>query len=282
MGSISLLHIGDIHFSFEEIHQTPSNPRNIGCYDWSELSEAEKSNLIQFLVRQIKKSLYDTIERENFGDIIFTGDLCRQGDRQGYQDCLDYIKLQFHNFSKRISQSQLKISAGNHDLCSNYDYDPDNLRRRFIPFCNILTENRFSEYAIDSVIYERIENENGKLLLININSCLEFGNITHLPQSRQDAIIALVDNPDSNANRNYLLNIPFINENILNQICEIIQDNFDCLPVIFTHHNFSHIGQYHHARENDQILNAGLICDKLESLHRPILIFHGHIHSCSL
>jgi len=280
MGQLKILHISDIHYSTEEINQTLSDTKDIDEYTGSELSSKEKLNLTHFLVRKIKKALYFQIERENFHSVIITGDLCNRGILTEYSNCLDYLTLQFQNFSKQLQKDNLKITAGNHDLISNLDYTPENKKRRFLPFCDLLRKNGFREYTTDLIQPIIIEEDSCKILLFDINSCLEFGNLDLLPPIQQEAIRLIISREGERANLSKLLNIPYIDNRFVESICETIRLNEDCLPIIITHHNFLRIGgPFNPDREYDGIINEAEICQRLATLNRPILIFHGHIHN---
>ncbi len=280
MGQLKLLHISDIHYSSNEIYQTPSDLEELSEYVWSELSMEEKVNLSQILIRKIKKALYFHIEKEKFHSIIISGDLCNKGSLEEYSNCLDYLTLQFQNFSKKIRKMDVKIAAGNHDLISNLPYSSKNLKKRFLPFCNLHRKKGFQTYATDSIKCTIIEENACKVLLINVNSCLEFRNLKLLTPVQQKAIKLMISQLGDRADLNKLLNIPYISPQLIDSISKIIQSREDCFPIIFTHHNFLRIGgPFNPDREFDGIINEAEICQKLESLNRPILIFHGHIHN---
>jgi Icc-related predicted phosphoesterase len=280
MGQISLLHIGDIHFSSNEIYKTPSNPREIQNYTWSKLSDDEKTDLLQYLIRKIKKSLFLHIEEENFDSVIITGDLCRQGILPEYDSCLKYLKIQFQNFSNSIPQNKVEISAGNHDLISYIPFDEDHITARFLPFCELLECNGYRQYATDNVDVTIIEKNEGKIILLNINSCLHFRDLSLLQPSHRETIQKMIRRGGEQQDFNRLLNVPYIPMQLIDEICRIIQEHPDCLPIIFTHHNFLRIGNFDPNREYDGIINEGPIIQRLESLNRSILILHGHIHYC--
>lgn len=282
MGQISLLHIGDIHYDSQTTHRYSSEPRTRSEYIWSELSGDEKKNLAPYLIRLIKKQLFKHIEEERFDSIILSGDLCSGGRINDYMACLNYLEIQFQNFCKMVKREDLEIAVGNHDLNADYEYDSKKIERRFADFCDVLKSKRMRKYPIFDVNEKLIKTSDGNVLLLNVNSCLEFGNLDLHSKSVRTTISNELKNGASKSERNRLLNVPYIGESLISSICEIIKKNPDCLPIIITHHNFLRCRVFDPNMEYDGILNEGTIRQKFIDLNRSILIVHGHIHDDSI
>jgi hypothetical protein len=271
------LHISDIHYS-QETNALCQNvePIDFERKDWAELSDIERKKITPHIIRTIKKQLYDDIENENFISVILTGDLCDKGNINAFDKCLEYLTVQFHNFSKRVNSEQIYFTAGNHDI--NSRYDPENLQSRFENFLLSLRDKNFKEYSTETIFEYLFEVNGCKILLLDINSCFEFGNILRQPDHIRKYIQATRDNEGDLADLNKILNVPYIRDAFFDSICEKIINYPDHLPIIYTHHNLFPMRHFVEGKEYDGILNCGSFQERLYSLKRPVLFIHGHVH----
>lgn len=278
MHKLSILHIGDIHFN-KEIHQKLYfSPIKNGEYNWSELSPLNRKKIAPYLIKIIKKNLYEQIESSQFDAIAFSGDLCSRGVITDYERCLDYLDIQFQYFSKELSKGKVEITVGNHDLDADIEYDQNNVKERFLKFCELLESKQFNKYPILEIHKNKIETDNGKLLILNVNSCLEFGNIDNHSEVTRKVIRDILKGVGGDKERNRLLNVPCIRNSLLTSIIKEIESNPDYIPLIITHHNFLPSSHFTPDKEYDGMLNNGIIMQKLLDLKTSVLVLHGHIH----
>lgn len=277
MKQISILHIGDIHYS-KETNSLCQNvePIDFERKDWTDLSEIERKKIAPHIIRTIKKQLFAHIENEKFIAVILTGDICDKGDITAFTECLEFLTLQFHNFSKLVNREKICLTAGNHDL--NSRYDPENLQSRFESFLFSLRNKNFKEYSTDTIFEYPFEINGCKIILLDINSCLEFGNILRQPEHIQRYIQATREHEGDLADLNKILNVPYIRDTFFDAIIEKVKNYPDHLPIIYTHHNLFPMRHFVEGKEYDGILNCGPFQERLYSLKRPVLFVHGHIH----
>lgn len=282
MDKISLLHIGDIHYADKTIHSYPLESLTVDEYVWPTLSDPKRKSIAPYLIRAVKKQLFRHIEGQTFNSIILTGDLCSYGEINDYEACLNYLEIQFQNFCKKVQREDLEIAVGNHDLDAECPYDQKNIESRFSKFCYLLESKGLRKYPIMSVSEKIIPVSVGKVLLLNVNSCLDFRNLDLHSMEIQGTINRILDDEKDEKQKqrllNYLLNVPYIRDPLITEICEKIKSNPDCLPIIITHHNFLSNRVFNPRKGYGGILNDGIVMQKLLDLDRSVLVLHGHIH----
>lgn len=282
MDKISLLHIGDIHYDDNTIHSFPLECLTMNEYVWPKLSDPERKSIAPYIIRVVKKQLFRHIEEQTFNSIILTGDLCSHGVTSDYEACLNYLEIQFQNFCKKVQRDDLEIAVGNHDLDAECPYDQNSIESRFTKFCDLLESKGLRKYPVTNVSEKIIPVNVGKVLLLNVNSCLEFGNPNLHSMEIQETIKGILDSEKDEKQKqrllNRLLNVPYIPSSVIADICEKIKSNPDCLPVIITHHNFLSSRVFNPKKGHGGILNDGIVTQKLLDLDRSVLVLHGHIH----
>lgn len=294
MGQISILHISDIHY-FNGLNTTDPSPDEKPFEgDWTDLDEEEQNRRYPHLIRRVKKSIFDQIQDNDIESIIISGDLCHQGDPEAYDICLKYLKSQFHQF-KKIDIKKVVITAGNHDI--DKDFNPENVQTRFIPFLELLTKHGFNKYSLEIPLEIPIGDEGvGKILLVEINTCIEFGSIDQLPkyvidlfekhpdyikmnkptalQKKQFILERLKKDKEFSA----ILDIPYLNDNTIENLSQIIKDYPTSLPIIIGHHSLLPMRSYFKDRPFNCIINGGKIRERLMGNNKDIIYLHGHIH----
>jgi hypothetical protein len=283
MSSISILHIGDMHFN--DIEMEPNKKIENDLRGVKVLSFEYSHN------QQIRKNLFQVFGKRKNQAILLSGDFCSLGDIKAFSDCIDFLRVQFHeNLYGDITKDKLFLVLGNHDVNKN-SQKPD---EKFLPFTKIITEKFFPLPPIDEVRWKIIENPDiGKILLIAVNSCSNWGNPQFHPYTLTE-IIASLKQKGKQSEKEFdetiieyfdrtglpafnILDVPFIEKKDIEEIIRLIRENTDCLPIIFTHHNILP-KQYFQDKVFNGLINGGTIRNSLAELNRPIIFLHGHLH----
>lgn len=265
---IVLLHIGDIHFR-DVIKK--DNPKDNGIsHDLHVIDEAIRiRNRYEIINRQLIKELHKSILA-----ILISGDLATGGTIKSYGDCLDFFRDKINvDFFDIGSNQKIFIVPGNHDIDRNSVSDEYILK--FNHIIEALNEKGFPEIPCDDIKVDKIENDNSscKLLVISVNSCIGCGDKRYFPENIRDIIEPfLIDYDD-------VMDTPFISTEHIERMVDVIQSesNKDFLPLILTHHNLLPLKRKDVAIHAD-LINSGIVRDKLLRLNKTILYIHGHVH----
>ncbi len=209
------------------------------------------------------------------------GDITSFGKEEGFQTCLasfDEGLLQGRRLSKLKEVTY--VIPGNHDLIRNASLDLD-LDSKFFPFRSCLEAKGFITGHFTDSHATDVGEAGGRVRVIALNSCYGCGEKMHLPQSVAEAVVdKIAEFKGTSDEKLYasLLDIdtPLIHEQHLSSAVDLAH-GAQGLSVLLAHHNLlpqvtPRIAAY------SELLNAGLVRDKLLSLEKPVIYLHGHLH----
>lgn len=264
-----LLHIGDIHFEDLILCDEPSVPVKIH----------EPDTLIDRSICISKKNRYEVIleslmqEIQNsISAILVSGDLTTGGNIGPYSDCLEFLRKRISaTFFNSTNPKKFFLVPGNHDIDRN-KIDNNAYIPKFELIINALKDKMFPEIPCENIKVEKIceETTSSKLLVISVNSCIGCGENKYFPPEIRPYLSLLVGNYE-------IMDTPLIATEHIDEIIKVVKENNDFLPLILIHHNLLPLKRTDSIIHTD-LINSGILREKLLMLNKPILYLHGHIH----
>ncbi|MEL4304376.1 metallophosphoesterase [Methanococcoides sp. LMO-2] len=269
MKDIILMHIGDIHFKNIIKMDMPINI----------VDTQESLNVIDRNIH-VSRNKYEIISESLLAEIqnstvaiLISGDLTTNGEVESYNDCLDFLKSRIDSeFLDSECFQKLFLVPGNHDIdrkkIDDNDYIP-----KFEPMIDALQTKNFPDVPCDDIMVEKIceEDSFSKLLVISVNSCIGCGENKYFPPEIRDHLTPLLTDYE-------VMDTPLIANDHIDKMIEAIMENNDFLPLILTHHNLLPLKRTNYVTIHADLINSGILREKLLMLNKPILYLHGHIH----
>lgn len=277
--SITLLHIGDIHYDYIDKNDRPVDGKD------SQFPESLDEILPEKTHQTIIKNLMHEIEEDPLA-ILLSGDLTTGGEIESYKNCLHFLRERIHSdyFDSNLLQ-KLFIVPGNHDI-DRKKISEQSLYFKFKPIQEALEEISFPEIPVPNLKTEKLcQDPACNILVISINSCVGCGERRYYPEKIRDAISKSLDCNEEEKDDEELMELcyemidtPVITDEDVGKMVHCIQSHDEnLLPIILTHHNLlpqkrPRIAMY------TELLNSGDIRERLLMLNRPIIYLHGHLH----
>lgn len=282
MKSISLIQISDIHYP-DSITANPIIDRKDQQLP-DRLISAISPTPLKTVLRKILKLIGD----HEADGILICGDLTSKGDIIGYKNCVTFINDRFIDGSKNWNLNNIHVVPGNHDIINrlSIDYTSNNLFDKFEPIINAWKRYGYDILPISSSRITNIKSENGSCVKIfSLNSCIGCGERRFLPEKIRDEMANLLRNhSDSLSYEQHEellyedLDTPAFDEENFSELCHKVKKlPKQMVPLLVCHHGFlpqakPRIDIY------SELLNGGLVRERLLSCRRPVIYCHGHIH----
>ncbi len=275
MISAKLLHLGDFHY--------PDNWK-IDLIDLKDkcFPKGIPAAISQNPLRSVLKKL-SSFDKDEFDSIFFCGDLTSYGDIDAYGKCALHIinALSLNKGSKNVNKTH--VVAGNHDIDRLSVNEANSILEKFN--CLEITWSELEAPIFSNQgnnIFKIIKNGKPVLSLFFMNSCIACGEKRYIPQAYKksyEALLSASEGADPKSIFYEVLDTPaFLTDEIDAYSYNLDELPATCLPAIIAHHNILPQKIPRIALYSD-VLNAGLLRGRLEASGRPVLYFHGHIHS---
>ncbi len=217
--------------------------------------------------------------------IVICGDLTTVGSLSGYQQCVEYLVTGLALGSNEWPLTSLQVVPGNHDVnrlsVPTEDHDPI---AKFDPLVDAWIAHSVPVLAARLRTTQMRSGGYG-LDLYGLNSCVGCGEWRELPDDLRDKLAPIFKDDAETAQasddrgRWERLDTPAFLEGDVDEVVAAVRTSArDRLAVVIAHHNLlpqfmPRISPY------SELLNGGMLRERLCRLDRPILYLHGHIHT---
>lgn len=227
------------------------------------------------------KKLQSLVDTEEIHCIAFMGDMTSFGKQEEFKQCVASFKDGVLEGRRIANLKEVTyILPGNHDLVRNSSLDID-VEAKFSPFRSHLEAEGFQTGHFTDSHSTDVGQPGGLVRIIALNSCYGCGEKMNLPHPVADAVVGKIAEFKGKSEESLyasLLNIdtPLIHDGHLSSAVDLVQ-SAEGLSVVIAHHNLlpqstPRIAAY------TELLNAGLVRDRLLSLEKPVVYLHGHLH----
>ena len=277
---VRLLQIGDLHL--------PSAARTARAVDQKDRTfSVELRNVISRQpIKTVFKRIYRMCEADEIDGVLLMGDMTDFGKLDGYKAGVEYVAnaLQL-GAGRRNASTFCGIVPGNHDIDRNLAKKPS-MTAKFAPLNAALSTAGLGQMPVDKSIICNVGTLEAKCAIVLMNSCWGCGAVEYIPAEFRDSVgpaieaaIATGDASVLSAYYNRQFDTPAFSDASISHLVEIAGS----LPpeqqlVIVAHHNLlpqrlTRLAPY------TELVNSGAVRSSLMEARRPILYFHGHIHT---
>ena len=279
MDQVRIIHIGDIHYPEADEDRFLVDRKDTGVpAGWIRRFSPDK-------VKQVSEAIVD--QSETADAVLFSGDLTSRASMVGYHDCLKYLIQALRLTDASLwQQESIHVVPGNHDFERPLaELDDASIFERFEPIRTAWQDLGLPVLVPNAVRTSSVTSGRSSVSIFSINSCIGCGDTRNLPEKVRDDLTAILrpflarlDEEEVFELLAEQLDTPAVLDEHLNTLERCIAElPNNQMPVILGHH-----GILPQARPRlsiyTELLNGGVIRQRLASLNRPVIYCHGHIH----
>jgi 3',5'-cyclic AMP phosphodiesterase CpdA len=216
--------------------------------------------------------------------LAICGDLTSLGSIDGYRECVEYLVGTLQLTSDSWQLSSVHAVPGNHDVdrvsVPTHEHDP---AEKFDALEQVWSDRSVPVFAKHLRRTEMSDSGSG-IDLYGLNSCVGCGEWRQLPDDLRDDLATIFRREaqeaqtEADKGRWERLDTPaFFEQDADDLVAHMRATAPTRLPVIIAHHNLlpqavPRISPY------SELLNGGMLRERLGRLNRPLVYLHGHIH----
>ncbi|HEX8321782.1 metallophosphoesterase family protein [Longimicrobium sp.] len=291
MKSLSLLHLGDVHYPETRHGAAVIDDKDPG------FSAALKARVSPHRLTAVMATIRRLAENQaDLGGVLLSGDLTTNAKVGEYKECIQYLQKCFGGLQPWESDG-LHVVPGNHDVnrskipLPGSDDEPDPVPHadsleKFEEFRTAWAEIGRPILAVDAVRVTELNASGCRLPVISLNSCLGCGEYRRLPARFQKAYISLLsETKTGRADHRDLveqLDTPAFDDTHLADIASTLSGIPSSVPaVVLAHHGLlpqavPRVAPY------SEVINAGIARYRFAGCNKPIIYCHGHIHESAV
>jgi hypothetical protein len=277
---VRLLQIGDLH-----LPTAARTDRNVDQKDRT--FSVELRNVISRQpIKTVFKRIYRMCEAGEVDGVLLMGDMTDFGKLDGYKAGVTYVANALQLGPGRLNENTFcGIVPGNHDIDRNLAKQPS-MTAKFNPLNAALNAAGLSQLPVDRSLVSQIGPPDAACSIVLMNSCWGCGAVEYIPQEFRATVGAAIEAAIADGDPKVLsayydrqFDTPAFSDLSISHLVEVART----LPpeqqlVIVAHHNLlpqrlTRLAPY------TELVNSGAVRSSLMEAQRPILYFHGHIHT---
>lgn len=276
MECIRIIQIGDVHYP-EKFNKSLVDLKDGG------LSDDFVNDISPNAFDKVSRELIRELESGSISAVLFSGDLTSFGDIKGYEACVNYFMDMFESMLKGKNPFDIHVVPGNHDVDRSLAGSSDKYDK-FTSFVDVWKKRGSDLLSPKNVRRTVINNNNSKIQLLSLNTCVGCGEVRYFPDKVKEKIQELLSKINIKGREDFeifgeKLDTPAASQSHIGDIETYIKDNAkdNIASIVIGHHGL--LPQPVIRTEiYTEMINGGHIRFLLNSLEYPVIYCHGHIH----